>query len=63
MTIDFEEESRITETVARAPSPKTGKLIPILLASAALVILAYAGYVSYVQPKKRDKQELSLIHI
>jgi len=57
MTIDFEEESRITETVARAHSPKTGKLIPILLASAALVVLAYAGYASYVQPKKRDKQE------
>lgn len=57
MTIDFEEESRITETVARSQSPKTGKLIPLLLASAALAVLAYAGYVSFVHPKGHEKQE------
>jgi type IV secretion system protein VirB10 len=57
MTIDFEAESRITETVARTQSPKTGKLIPLLLASAALAVLAYAGYVSFVQPKGQEKQE------
>ena len=57
MTIDFEEEARITETVARAKGPRPGKLVPLLLASGALVVLFYAGYVSFVKPKKHDQTE------
>jgi type IV secretion system protein VirB10 len=57
MTIDFEEEARITETVARNRSPRSGKLVPLLLASTALLVLGYAGYVSFVKPKKHDQTE------
>ncbi|WFU07338.1 type IV secretion system protein VirB10 (plasmid) [Rhizobium sp. CB3171] len=55
MVIDFEEEARIVETVARPPDGRRGKLMPILLASAALVVLAYAGYVSFIKPNTPRK--------
>ncbi|ENN83817.1 Type IV secretion system protein virB10 (plasmid) [Rhizobium freirei PRF 81] len=47
MAIDFEEEARITETVARPARGRGGKLVPLLLGSAALAILGYAAYVSF----------------
>ena len=47
MSVDFEEEARITETVARPRSGASGRLVPILLGSAALCVLAYAAYVSF----------------
>lgn len=47
MSVDFEEEARITETVARPRSGASGRLMPILLGSAALCVLAYAAYVSF----------------
>lgn len=30
MAIDFEEEARITETVARSPDARRGRLMPVL---------------------------------
>ncbi|UWU26027.1 type IV secretion system protein VirB10 (plasmid) [Rhizobium sp. CB3060] len=47
MAIDFEEEAKITETVARPARGRGGKLAPLLLGSAALAILGYAAYVSF----------------
>lgn len=47
MAIDFEEESKITETVAKPAGSKGGKIVPVLLGSAALAILGYAAYVSF----------------
>ena len=47
MSIDFEEEAKITETVARPPSSRGGHITPVLLGSAALAILAYAAYLSF----------------
>lgn len=47
MAIDFEEEARITETVARPARGAGGKLVPVLLGSAALAVLGYAAYVSF----------------
>jgi len=47
MAIDFEEEAKITETVARPANGRGGKLVPVLLGSAALVVLGYAAYVSF----------------
>jgi type IV secretion system protein VirB10 len=47
MAIDFEEEAKITETVARPARGRSGKLAPLLLGSAALAILGYAAYVSF----------------
>ncbi|MDE1992294.1 MAG: type IV secretion system protein VirB10 [Rhizobiaceae bacterium] len=49
MPIDFEEEAKITETVARPTRNKGGRLGPVLLGSAALAILGYAAYVSFVE--------------
>lgn len=61
MAIDFEEEARIVETVARPADRGRGRLMPILLASAALAVLAYAGYASFIRPdgqkKTGDKEE------
>ncbi|WP_349963395.1 type IV secretion system protein VirB10 [Rhizobium sp. ZPR3] len=60
MAIDFEEEARIVETVARPADRRRGKLMPILLASVALGVLAYAGYVSFIRPdgsKKAGEKE------
>ncbi|OEC93601.1 type IV secretion system protein VirB10 [Rhizobium sp. YK2] len=60
MAIDFEEEARIVETVARPADRRRGKLMPILLASVTLGVLAYAGYVSFIRPdgsKKAGEKE------
>lgn len=56
MTVDFEEESRITETVARRSDRKPGKLLPLLLATVALGVLGYSGYVSFLRPDGGDAQ-------
>lgn len=56
MTVDFEEEARITETVAARGDRRPGKLLPILLATAALGILGYASYVSFLMPEAGDAQ-------
>ncbi|MFW8609954.1 MULTISPECIES: type IV secretion system protein VirB10 [Rhizobium] len=57
MAIEFEEEARMTETVASS----RGRLMPFLLATVALGILGYAGYVSFIRqdgPRKTaDKEE------
>ncbi len=55
MAIDFEEEARIVETVARPGDRRRGRLMPILLASVALAVLAYAGYVSFIRPDGQKK--------
>lgn len=55
MAIDFEEEAKITETVARPTRSKGGKLLPILLGSAALAILGYAAYVSFGERGKEAR--------
>jgi type IV secretion system protein VirB10 len=55
MAIDFEEEARIVESVARPGDRRRGKWMPILLASAALAVLAYAGYVSFIRPDGSKK--------
>ncbi|SCB40534.1 type IV secretion system protein VirB10 [Rhizobium hainanense] len=55
MAIDFEEEARIVETVTRSGDRTRGKLMPILLASVALGVLAYAGYVSFIRPDGQKK--------
>jgi type IV secretion system protein VirB10 len=47
MAIDFEEEAKITETVARPARRNGGKLVPVLLGTAALAVLGYAAYVSF----------------
>jgi len=47
MAIDFEEEAKITETVARPARGKGGRIGPLLLGSAALAILGYAAYASF----------------
>lgn len=60
MAIDFEEEARIVETVTRSGDSRRGKLMPILLASVALAVLGYAGYVSFLKApsiKKADANE------
>lgn len=57
MTIDFEEESRITETVARPSGQRSGKLVPVLLTTAALGVLAYAGYVSFIKSQTGNVAE------
>lgn len=60
MAVDFEEEARIVETVARPVDGRRGRLMPILLASVALTVLAYAAYVSFIRtdnPKKVDEKE------
>jgi type IV secretion system protein VirB10 len=55
VAIDFEEEARIVETVARPADRRRSKLMPILLASVALGILSYAGYVSFIRPEGSKK--------
>ncbi|NTF97893.1 type IV secretion system protein VirB10 [Rhizobium rhizogenes] len=57
MAIDFEEEARIVETVAKPAESRRGRLMPILLASVALAVLAYAGYVSFIKPQAARKTE------
>ena len=57
MAIDFEEEARIVETVAWPGNSKRGKLAPVLLASVALVVLGYAGYVSFIKPQSARKTD------
>ncbi|NTG30097.1 TrbI/VirB10 family protein [Agrobacterium rhizogenes] len=57
MAIDFEEEARIVETVARPAESRRGRLMPILLTSVALAVLAYAGYVSFIKPPAARKME------
>ncbi|NTJ35990.1 TrbI/VirB10 family protein [Agrobacterium rhizogenes] len=57
MAIDFEEEARIVETVARPVESRRGRLTPILLASVALAVLGYAGYVSFIKPPAARKTE------
>ncbi|MGO4569454.1 type IV secretion system protein VirB10 [Rhizobium sp. 2YAF20] len=57
MAIDFEEEARIVETVARPAGSGRGRLMPVLLASVALVVLAYAGYVSFIRPQNAGKTD------
>ncbi|OLP55796.1 conjugal transfer protein [Rhizobium rhizosphaerae] len=51
MSGDFEEEAGITETVARPRRGRNSGLVPILLGSAALCVLAYAAYVSFGHPQ------------
>ena len=58
MAIDFEEEARITETVARPARGRGGKLAPVLLGSAALAILGYAAYVSFGGNKAPGSSEV-----
>ncbi len=57
MAIDFEEEAKITETVARPAGGRSGKLVTILLGSAALAILGYAAYVSFGRQKAPASSE------
>ncbi|NTG38900.1 conjugal transfer protein, partial [Agrobacterium rhizogenes] len=57
MAIDFEEEARIVETVAKPAESRRGRLMPILLASVALMVLGYAGYVSFIKPQGARKAE------
>ncbi|MDR6100490.1 type IV secretion system protein VirB10 [Agrobacterium larrymoorei] len=58
MTVDFEEEARITETVARRRDGKGGRLMPLLLGATALCVLAYAAYVSFGKPSsQREARE------
>ncbi|NTI52835.1 TrbI/VirB10 family protein [Agrobacterium rhizogenes] len=57
MPIDFEEEARIVETVAKPADSRRGRLMPVLLASVALVVLAYAGYVSFIKPQGARKTD------
>ncbi|NTG64800.1 type IV secretion system protein VirB10 [Rhizobium rhizogenes] len=57
MAIDFEEEARIVETVAKPADSRRGRLAPVLLASVALVVLAYAGYVSFIKPQAARKTD------
>ncbi|NTG05121.1 TrbI/VirB10 family protein [Agrobacterium rhizogenes] len=57
MAIDFEEEAQIVETVARPAESRRGRLMPILLASVALAVLGYAGYVSFIKPQSARKTE------
>ncbi|ACM31146.1 type IV secretion system protein VirB10 [Rhizobium rhizogenes] len=57
MAIDFEEEARIVETVAKPADGRRGRLMPVLLASVALVVLAYAGYVSFIKPQAARKTD------
>ncbi|CAN7719607.1 type IV secretion system protein VirB10 [Rhizobium rhizogenes] len=57
MAIDFEEEARIVETVARPAESRRGRLMPVLLASVALVVLGYAGYVSFIKPQGARKTD------
>ncbi|UXS05569.1 type IV secretion system protein VirB10 [Agrobacterium tumefaciens] len=56
MIVDFEEESKITETVAHPSERRSGKLIPLLLATAALGVLGYSGYISFVKPSGEQQQ-------
>lgn len=56
MTVDFEEEARITERVVRRTDRKPGTLVPILLTTVALGVLGWSGYVSFVKPKGNDAQ-------
>ncbi|OCJ22197.1 conjugal transfer protein [Agrobacterium sp. B131/95] len=55
--MDFEEEARIVETVAKPADGRRGRLMPVLLASVALVVLAYAGYVSFIKPQAARKTD------
>lgn len=57
MAIDFEEEARIVESVARPAGSGRGRLTPVLLASVALLVLAYAGYVSFIKPQSAGKTD------
>ncbi|MGZ2402946.1 type IV secretion system protein VirB10 [Rhizobium ruizarguesonis] len=57
MAIDFEEEARIVETVAKPADSRRGRLMPVLLASVALVVLGYAGYVSFIKPQGARKTD------
>ncbi|NTF59352.1 TrbI/VirB10 family protein [Agrobacterium rhizogenes] len=57
MAIDFEEEARIVETVAKPADGRRGRLMPVLLASVALVVLGYAGYVSFIKPQSARKTD------
>ncbi|OLP59651.1 conjugal transfer protein [Xaviernesmea oryzae] len=57
MSIDFEEEARITETVARPGGRAVGRIVPVLLASVALAVLGYAAYVSFVKPTSSGRDE------
>jgi len=55
MSGDFEEEARITETVARRRDGKGGRLMPLLLGATALGVLAYAAYVSFGKPSSQSE--------
>lgn len=57
MTVDFEEEARISESVTQPAGAQRGKLLPVLLGASALGLLAYAGYVSFVKPEGQDQAE------
>lgn len=57
MTVDFEEEAKITETVARPNSGRGGHVVPVLLGSAALALLGYAAYLSYGPGKTAKTSE------
>ncbi|MCY1740706.1 type IV secretion system protein VirB10 [Ensifer sp. SL37] len=57
MTVDFEEEARICESVTQPGSGQRGKLLPVLLGASALGLLAYAVYVSFVKPEGLDRAE------
>lgn len=57
MSLDFEEEAKITETVARPSRGGGGRVVPILLGSTALCVLAYAAYVSFGQPQSQRSDQ------
>lgn len=49
MSVDFEKESAITETVARRSERKSGKLMPLFLTTAAIGILGYSAYTTFLK--------------
>lgn len=53
MTIDFEREASIGETVAVKRAGRSNPLIAGLLVTAAIGALGYAGYVSYLKPAEQ----------
>lgn len=50
MTIDFEREASIGETVAAKRAGRSNPLVAGLLVTVAIGALGYAGYVSYLKP-------------
>ncbi|MBZ3695493.1 MULTISPECIES: type IV secretion system protein VirB10 [Phyllobacterium] len=53
MTIDFEREASIGETVAVKGNGRSNPLVAGLLVTVAIGALGYAGYISYLKPSAR----------